>query len=229
MCQTVCQVLRAAQDLQQLQQVIQQLPHSPFLTTSQAVVAFQQAAALAKQQSSASPEAAADAKQLGQQVLQLLAPLWHSTVASATIKQLSDCLMSLTRLGCQNEELWRDTLAAVTSEQCKEAGGQELSNIAYSIAATADANSGSVPGTSREVVESALRAVTQQLVSMVQGPGGISHHSHSHSSHSQDHDGGCDHDSGSHGDECGHSHGDKGGVTVYHISMVRYAHEVLGL
>jgi len=107
------------------------------------------------------------------------------------------------------------------------AGGQELSNIAYSIAATADANSGSVPGASREVVEAALRAVTQQLVSMVQGPGGISHHSHSHS---HDNDGGCNHDDDSQDGECSHhSHGDKGGVTVYHISMVRYAHEVLGL
>jgi hypothetical protein len=119
---SLCQAVQASQDLQQLQHVIQQLPSSPLLTATQAVAAFQQAAVLARQQSSLSPQAGADARQLGQQLLELLTPLWPSIVASANIKQLADCLMSLTRLGCKNEELWGVTLAAVTSEQCKDAG-----------------------------------------------------------------------------------------------------------
>lgn len=119
----------------------------------------------------------------------------------------------MSKLGFKDEDLWSRTLAVVP-DRCPDGDGRDLANIAFALAAMAERNAGEIPGVSRDDVQDVLRAVTQQVVSMVSGPGGASDHSHDDHDHG---DGGCD----------GHHHkSDKKGVTIGNISTVRWAHEV---
>jgi hypothetical protein len=121
-------------------------------------------------------------------------PVWPRVLAQADGKDLADVLLSWTKFQTQDEGLWADTVAAV-SPQIKVASGQDLANIAYALAAMTDVNGG-VPGVPREAVQELLRAVTEEVVSLVQGKGA--------------------------GDGCA---GDRS-VSVGNLATVRWAHEV---
>lgn len=102
--------------------------------------------------------------------LGLLAPLWAGALPAATGGDVATCLLSLAKLRSADEALWRDTLAVVPA-QVKVAGGPDLANIAYSLAAIAAVN-GSVPGMSRDAVQELMRLVTEEMVSLVSGTAG---------------------------------------------------------
>jgi hypothetical protein len=124
--------IRATQDMQQLQQLVQQ--GSGRFTASQAAAAYRQAATLA----GSSPAAAAP-------VVGLLAPAWPALLPQASGSDLAWTLLAWTKLHLGDERLWAATLAAVPG-QVPTAAGQDLANICYALAATSEANGGSVPG-----------------------------------------------------------------------------------
>lgn len=199
--------VQATSDLQQLQELLQQQLSSSS-TPSSTAAAFKQTLQLAASQPAAEAAAAANAES----VLNLLTGTWLQQVQDASISELSECLFSCSKLGFKHEGLWSKTLAAVPA-RCVDGDGRDLANIAFALASMAERNGGDIPGVSREDAQEVLRAVTQQVVSMVSGPGGASDHSHHH-----DHgDAGCsDH----------HHKSDKKSVTIGNISTVRWAHEV---
>lgn len=171
--------IRQAADLQQLQQLVQ----ATDLTAQRTAAAFRKAAMLCGK----SPADAAD-------VLQLLLPAWPRVLAQADGKDLADVMLSWTKFQTQDADLWAPTVAAVTP-QIKVASGQDLANIAYALAAMTDVNGG-IPGVPRDDVQELLRAVTEEVVSLVQGKGA--------------------------GDGCG---GERS-VSVGNLATVRWAHEV---
>lgn len=144
--------------MQQLQQLVQQ--GSSSMTAGQTAAAFRRAAVLADK----TPDAAAP-------VVDLLAPIWPRVLPEAVGKDLADALLSWTKLQTRDEALWSPTLAAVPA-QIKEATGQDLANVAYALAAMSGTNGG-IPGVPRPEVQELLRAVTEEVVSLVSGkPGG---------------------------------------------------------
>lgn len=188
--------------MQQLQELVQQhvsAGAAPTTTTSssddspagmtagRAAAAFRRAAVLANK-----TPAAADP------VVNLLVMIWPGVLAGAVGKDLADALLSWTKLQLQDASLWAATLAAVPA-QIKVAGGEDLANIAFALAAMSEANGGSVPGVSRPDVQDLLRDVTSEVVSLVQGGGA--------------------------GDGAGDG-GEKRSVSVGNLSTVRWAHEV---
>lgn len=184
LCLVICiSQIRQAGDLPQLQQLLQQQSTSSDLTAARTAAAFRRAAVLAND----TPDAAGA-------VLDTLAPVWPRVLAEAVGKDLSDVLLAWTKLQVKDESLWQPTLAAVPA-QIKLASGQDLANIAYALAAMSEINGG-IPGVSRPDVQELLRAVTEEVVSLVQGKPA--------------------------GDGCG---GDRS-VSVGNLATVRWAHEV---
>lgn len=158
------------------------------MTAGQSAAAFRRAAVL----SGESKSTAADPNLA--QILSQLTETWPGVLGQADGKDLADVLLSWTKLQTQDEGLWVSTLAAIPA-QIKVASGQDLANIAYALAAMSDIN-GSIPGVPRADVQELLRAVTNEVVSLVQGKGA--------------------------GDGCA---GDRS-VSVGNLATVRWAHEV---
>lgn len=128
------------------------------LSASQAAAAFRRAAVLA-----GNTPAAADA------VVAQLTPAWQHVLPQATGADVGNAMLAWTKLQLQHEGLWQATLAAA-AQQLKQASGGALANIAFALAATAEATpGGGVPGVPREQVHELLRAVTHEVVSLVQG------------------------------------------------------------
>lgn len=155
--------IRQAEDLQQLTQLVQGATAAAAaeLTARQTAAAFRRAAMLSKD--AASTAAAAE-------LLAQLSEVWPRVLPQAVGKDLGDVLLSWTKFQTRNEALWTATLAAVPG-QIKQTDGQDLANIAYALAAMSDINGG-IPGVPRPDVQELLRAVTEEVVSLVQGKGG---------------------------------------------------------
>ena len=177
----LCVQIQQAPDLQHLEQLVQQ--GSSSMTAGRTAAAFRRAAILADK----IPAAAGD-------VLALLAPIWPRVLPEAVGKDLADALLSLTKLQAKDEALWSSTLAAVPAH-IQTASGQDLANIAYALAAMSDINGG-IPGVPRPEVQELLRAVTEEVVSLVSGKPA--------------------------GDGCGGGRS----VSVGNLATVRWAHEV---
>lgn len=101
-------------------------------------------------------------------LLDAAAPAWLSALPSATAQSVAGALFCWAKLGYTKEPLlWSSTLSAFASLLSQDANAQDLSNVAYAIAAMAAANGGVVPGLSREEAEAVLRVVTHRFVSIV--------------------------------------------------------------
>jgi hypothetical protein len=150
----IVQFLQAS-ELQQLQQLVQQaVPNdnsSSSLTPTDAAAAY---AAVTRLSSGNQPAAAAAAAP----VLQLLAPAWQSALPAATIQDVANVLLCLSKLRYNNAQLWGSSLAAVPA-LCSDADGQDLANVALALATAAEAGGGAVPGVTREEAEEVLRWV----------------------------------------------------------------------
>jgi hypothetical protein len=127
------------------------------LTVAQAAAAFRRAAVLAGR----SPSAADG-------VVAALTPVWNELVPAAAGRDLANALLAWTSLQLSSEGMWQAALAAVPAH-VKVAGGSDLANIAYALAAMSEANGGSVPGVPRSQVQELLRVVTEEVVSLVSG------------------------------------------------------------
>jgi hypothetical protein len=185
--------------MQQLAQVVQDAAAAAAadLTPGQAAAAFRRAAVLSVAKDDASTAAAAG-------LLAHLSEVWPRLLPQAVGKDLGDVLLSLTKFQTQDETLWTATLAAVPG-QIRQADGQDLANIAYALAAMSEINGG-IPGVPRPDVQELLRAVAEEVVSLVQGKGGAPGGAGA---------GGGDADSSS-----------SRSVSVGNLATVRWAHEV---
>lgn len=187
--------------MQQLTQLVQDATAAAAaadLTAGQTAAAFRRAAMLSK-------DAASTAAAAG--LLAQLSEVWPRVLPQAVGKDLADVLLSWTKFQTRDEALWTATLAAVPG-QIKQADGQDLANIAYALAAMSDINGG-IPGVPRPDVQELLRAVTEEVVSLVQGKGGAAAAAGA--------------DGGAGGDASSSS---SRSVSVGNLATVRWAHEV---
>jgi hypothetical protein len=119
------------------------------------------AAALAQ-----TPKAALEARQ----GLAGLVPLWLQLVPDApTMSAVSTLLLAASKLSIHDPQLWSTTLAHVMEHKLQTTGF-DVTNIMYSIALTASANRGQIPGVQRAQVVDYVRTLLRRLLAIVQRP-----------------------------------------------------------
>lgn len=173
----VTRLITLAQDLAQLQQIVQQ--HGSNFNAIHAAAAFAQAAKLAGSSSTSSASAGDGANSSAQPLLELLLPIWTAALPQASPREVASVAHACTKLTCTDEQLWSSTVAAFMQQGfLQQANARDLSILAYSLATAAgsvgqpgsSSSGGSVPGVAAEQVQSILQAIAAQLAALLQQP-----------------------------------------------------------
>lgn len=148
------QVSRKVQeaDLQAIQRLLQR-SHSQ-LTSADVAQVYKRLYELQTQQ---------EAVALVPDLLQQLTPLWLSKLPEAQPHEIAAALVTCQHYGYDNENLWHNSLTAITKESCLlHARVQDIINVTCAAAACAE-GSWSIPGMATETAASIFKVLAAQL------------------------------------------------------------------